>query len=75
MRRRLIVLAAAVATSLAMAAAPALAHPVTPPGHDGEVVAFTGAESPAHGLGLACAEDLSPAIGFLPLECTLGPGD
>jgi hypothetical protein len=73
MRRRLIVLGAAVATSLALTAAPALAHPVQPPGHDGATVAFAGGSTPAHTLGLACAEDRSPAIGFLPLECVLGP--
>ena len=64
--------AAAIATSLAMAA-PAMAHPITPPGQDG-TVAFAGGTTPAHSLGLACAEDVSPAVGFLPLECTIGFG-
>lgn len=72
MRRRLILLCTAVATSLAMTAAPALAHPVQPLGRDGDTVAFAGGSTPAHTLGLACAENVSPAIGFLPLDCTLG---
>jgi hypothetical protein len=48
MRRKLIVLAAAVASA--------------------------GGATPAHTLGLACAENIWPAIGFLDLECTIGFG-
>lgn len=72
MRRRTLVLAVAAAMSVMMAA-PAGAHPVTPPGHGGDVVAFAGGSTPAHTKGLACAEDRSPAIGALPIPCVLGP--
>jgi hypothetical protein len=75
MRRRLTILAAAVAAS-AILAMPASAHPVNPPGLGGDTqVAFSGSGSSVpHTLGLACAEDRSPAIAFLPPECVIGFG-
>lgn len=75
MRRRLTILAAAAAAS-AVLALPASAHPVQPPGLGGDVaVAFAGSGSTVpHTLGLACAEDRSPAIAFLPPECVIGFG-
>jgi len=75
MRRKLIVLTAAIATSLAIGAAPAMAHPITPPGLDGATATFAGGASPGHSLGLACAENVSEAIGFLDIPCTIGQGE
>ena len=82
MRKKLITLLMAALIALAMMAAPAAAHPVTPPGLGGDQqVSFAGQGSGVpHSLGLACASEASPAISLFPagdpLECTLkgGPG-
>lgn len=75
MRRKLTILTATLAATAAIAL-PASAHPVKPPGLGGDTqVAFSGGGSTVpHPLGLACAEDRSPAIAFLPLDCTIGFG-
>ena len=75
MRTRITTLILAVLTALAMMAAPAGAHPVKPPGLGGETqVAFAGGSSGAHSKGVACAENVSPAIGTLPIPCTVAKG-
>lgn len=56
-----------------MMAAPAAAQSITPPEQSGAVT-FVGGTSNGHTNALACAENASPAIGFLDIDCTVAKG-
>ena len=73
MRKKTITFLMAALTALAMMATPAAAHPITPPGQS-SAVTFAGGASNGHTNGLACAENVSPAVGFLDIACTVAKG-
>jgi hypothetical protein len=71
--RRLIFLAAGALGALGVFASQAGAHPITPRGLGGATATFAGGDAPGHVKGLACAEEVSPAIGAFDVACTVAP--